>query len=129
MTNAVDSVKSVYAGFASGDIGAVLEALDPAIEWTEAEGFPYGGTYVGRDAVLANVFMKLGTEWDGFAAVPSEYVCDGDIIVALGEYSGTFKATGKHFRAPFVHVWRSRGGALVNFRQHTDTAIVQAALR
>jgi hypothetical protein len=26
-------------------------ALDPAIEWTEAEGFPYGGTYVGRDAV------------------------------------------------------------------------------
>ena len=129
MTNAVDSVKSVYAGFASGDINAVLEALDPAIEWTEAEGFPYGGTYVGRDAVLANVFMKLGTEWDGFAAVPSEYVCDGDIIVALGDYSGTFKATGKHFRAPFVHVWRSRGGALVKFRQYTDTAIVQAALR
>ena len=129
MTSAVDTVRSLYAGFASGDVGAVLGALDPAIEWTEAEGFPYGGTYVGRDAVLANVFMKLATEWDGFAAVPSEYVCQGDTVVALGEYSGSFKATGKHFRAPFVHVWRSRGGALVNFRQHTDTAIVQAALR
>lgn len=129
MTSAVDAVKSLYAGFASGDVGAVLGALDPTIEWTEAEGFPYGGTYVGRDAVLASVFMKLATEWDGFAAVPSEYVCQGDTVVAIGEYSGTFKATGKHFRAPFVHVWRSRGGALVNFRQHTDTAIVQAALR
>ena len=68
---------------------------------------------MGRDAVLANVFMKLATEWDGFAAVPSEYVCQGDTVVAIGEYSGTFKATGKHFfRTPFVHVWRSRGGAL-----------------
>jgi ketosteroid isomerase-like protein len=99
MTSAVDTVKSLYAGFASGDVGAVLGALDPAIEW------------------------------DGFAAVPSEFVCQGDTVVAIGEYSGTFKATGKHFRTPFVHVWRSRGGALVNFRQHTDTAIVQAALR
>jgi ketosteroid isomerase-like protein len=129
MASAVDTVKSLYAGFASGDVGAVLGALDPGVEWTEAEGFPYGGTYVGRDAVLANVFMKLATEWDGFMAVPAEYVCQGDTVVAIGEYSGTFKATGKHFRAPFVHVWRSRGGALVNFRQHTDTAIVQATLR
>ena len=129
MTGAVDAVKSVYAGFASGDVGAVLGALDPSIEWTEAQGFPYAGTYVGRDSVLANVFMKLATEWDGFAAVPCEYVSQGDTVVALGEYSGTFKATGKHFRAPFAHVWRSRDGALVNFRQHTDTAVVQAALR
>ena len=129
MTSAVDTVKGLYAGFASGDVAAVLGALDPAIEWTEAEGFPYGGTYVGRDAVLANVFMKLATEWDGFMAVPSEYVCQGDTVVAIGEYSGTYKATGRHFRAPFVHVWRSRDGALVKFRQHTDTAIVQAALR
>ena len=79
--------------------------------------------------MLANVFMKLGTESDGFAAVPAEYICDGDVVVALGEYSGTYKATGKSFRAPFVHVWRLRHGSLVRFRQHTDTALVQAVLR
>ena len=65
----------------------------------------------------------------GVAGVLCAYACQGDTVVALGEYSGSFKATGKPFRAPFVHVWRSRGGALVRFRQHTDTAIVQAALR
>ena len=53
MTNTADAVKSVYAGLASGDIGALLGALDPAIERTEAEGFPYGGTYVGRATVQA----------------------------------------------------------------------------
>jgi ketosteroid isomerase-like protein len=28
-----------------------------------------------------------------------------------------------------VHVWRFRNGAIVGFRQHTDTVLVQAALR
>ena len=32
------------------------------IEWTEAAGFPYDGTHVGPEAVLSNVFMRLGTE-------------------------------------------------------------------
>ncbi len=110
MATNLEQVQKIYADFATGDIPAVLGTLDSSIEWTEAEGFPYGGTYVGRDAVLASVFMKLGTEWDGFAAVPAEYICDGDVVVALGEYSGTYKATGKSFRAPFVHVWRLRKG-------------------
>ena len=47
----------------------MLGALAPDIRWTEAEGFPYGGTYVGPDAILQGVFMRLGTEWDGYAAV------------------------------------------------------------
>jgi hypothetical protein len=34
-----------------------------------------------------------------FAAVPSEFVADGSTVVALGEYSATYKATGKSFRA------------------------------
>lgn len=99
------------------------------MHWTEAEGFPYGGTYIGPDAVLQNVFVKLGSEWDGFAATPHELVADGDTVVALGEYSGAFKATGKRFSAPFAHVWKLKGGRIVTFRQITDTVIVQRALQ
>jgi ketosteroid isomerase-like protein len=128
MASNLQRIEELYAAFAKGDVPAVLAALDPAIEWTEAEGFPYGGTYIGHAAVLGGVFMKLGTEWDGFSAVPREFVSEADTVVALGEYSGTYKATGKAFRAPFVHVWKFRSGAAVSFHQHTDTAIVQAAL-
>lgn len=53
------SVQSAYDAFAEGDIPAVLDFLSPGIEWTEAEGFPYGGTYTGPDAVLTGVFMRL----------------------------------------------------------------------
>ena len=46
---------------------------------------------MGPDAVLQNVFMRLGTEWDGFAVVPREIVAEGETVVALGEYSGTYR--------------------------------------
>lgn len=128
MTTHSETINTLYAAFASGDIPTVLAAFAPDISWTEAEGFPYGGTYIGPEAVLQNVFMKLGSEWDGFAAVSHELVAEGETVVALGEYSGTYKATGKSFSAPFVHVWKFKGGSIASFTQHTDTAVVQSAL-
>ena len=122
-------VRGVYDAFAQGDMPSVLGAMEADIEWTEAEGFPYGGTYHGPEAVLENVFVKLGTEWDGFQAVPDELVEDGDTVVALGHYRGTYKATGKSMHVPMVHVWKLRDGKVHRFRQHTDTAVVQRALR
>lgn len=129
MTEHSDTINSLYAAFASGDIPTVLAAFAPDISWTEAEGFPYGGTYIGPEAVLQNVFMKLGSEWDGYAAVPHELIAEGETVVALGQYSGTYKATGKSFSAPFVHVWKFKDGGIAVFTQHTDTAVVQSALK
>ncbi len=129
MTGHSDTIANLYAAFGRGDVPSVLAAFAANISWTEAEGFPYGGTYVGPDAVLQNVFAKLGSEWNGYAAVPHEFVASGDTVVALGEYSGTYKATGKNFKAPFAHVWKFDGGRIVSFTQHTDTAVVQRALQ
>jgi ketosteroid isomerase-like protein len=129
MPTPADTITGLYQAFARGDVPAVLAAFSPDISWTEAEGFPYGGTYVGPDAVLLGVFARLGSEWDGFAAVPREFIASADTVVALGEYSGTYKATGKSFKAPFAHVWKFSGGLVVSFTQHTDTAVVQRALR
>lgn len=123
MKSSLDTVRSVYAAFAAGDVPSVLSALAPSVVWTEAAGGPYGGVSVGPDAVLANVFMKLGTEWDGFSAIPHEFVADGSTVVALGEYSATYKATGKSFRAPFAHVWKLEGDKVASFHQYTDTAV------
>ena len=127
MTNA-EIVKGIYNAFSIGDIPAVLAFWATDIEWTEAEGFPYGGVYVGPNAVLENVFMKLGTEWEGFSAVPGQFVAEGDVVVSLGTYSGKYIATGKSMRVPFAHVWTLLDGKAVKFAQYTDTLIVSQAL-
>ena len=125
----LDSVKAVYQAFAEGDIPSVLGFLSRDIEWTEAEGFPYGGTYHGPNSVLTDVFMRLGSEWIGFAAVPDEFIDGGDTVVALGRYSGTYKKTGKSFQANFAHVWKVQDGKAVRFIQYVDTLLVNRALQ
>jgi len=73
-TTPLDAVRSGYAAFARGDVPAVLGLLDPRVEGTEAAGFPYPGTFVGPEAVLHGVFMKLGTEWEGWSAVLQPFI-------------------------------------------------------
>ena len=65
---------------------------------------------IGPDAVLNEAVMKLGGEWDGYAAVPRKFIADGAAVVVLGEYSVTCKATGKCFTAPLAHVMPSVAG-------------------
>lgn len=125
----LDSVKATYQAFAKGDIPSVLGFLSPDIDWTEAEGFPYAGTYHGPQAVLGGVFMRLGGEWNGFAAVPDEFIDAGDTIVVLGKYSGTYKKTGKSFQANFAHVWKIENGKAVRFIQYVDTLLVHRAVQ
>ncbi len=121
-------IESVYKSFSTGDIPGLLGTFDENIEWTEAEGFPYGGTYLGANEILENVFMKLGGEWEGFSAAPDEILDAGDKIVTLGHYSGKFNATGKSMKVPFAHVWTLRDGKIVKFVQYTDTLKVSEVL-
>lgn len=129
MSSNLDLIRAGYSAFAVGDIPTVLAMMSPTIEWTDAEGGPYGGVYVGPQAVLEGVFMKLGGEWDGYMAVPHEFVAEGSTVVALGQYSGTYKATGKSFKAPFAHVWKFLDGKATSFQQYTDTVVHQRPLQ
>ena len=118
-------IDSLYDAFANGDVPTVLGAMDPNIEWIEAEGFMYGGTYTGPNAVLENVFMKFATEWEGFTVVADKIVDGGDgNVVGLGTYSGKYLKTGKSMSVPFAHAWEFRDGKITRMRQFTDTAVI-----
>ncbi|MDB5721300.1 MAG: hypothetical protein JWP15_1918 [Alphaproteobacteria bacterium] len=119
----VDLIHGIYEAFGKGDMQAVLGAMSQDMEWSEAENFPYadGNPYRGHEAILGGVFARLGGEWDGFAAVPEEFLDAGDTIVVLGRYKGSFKATGRPIDAQMAHVWRVRDGKAVRFHQYTDT--------
>ena len=124
----VDVVNRLYAGFAAGDIDAVVATFADDIEWTEAAGCPYAGTFVGSEAIVENVFRRLGTEWDGFKAEPDRVISDGDQAAARGWYSGTYKQTGKSFRARFVHWYTVTDGKIARFEQVVDSSKVNEAV-
>ena len=119
----VDLIRALYDALAAGDIPTALALMSPDIVWHEAENFPYAdrSPYRGPDAVLAGVFARLGGEWEGFAAVPEEYLDAGDAVVVLGRYRGAWPATSQAMNAQMVHVWRVAGGKIAAFQQYVDT--------
>ena len=118
-------VEGVYASFAQGDVPAVLGAMADDIQWVEADGFPLAGTHVGPQAVLEGVFMRLGEIGDEFAAVPDQFVAEGDTVVALGNYSWKQKGSGDPAVVKMAHVWTVTDGKLATFQQHVDTVRVR----
>jgi ketosteroid isomerase-like protein len=126
----LETVRSLYAAFAKGDVPTVLGVLAPNIEWREADNFIYadGNPYVGPTAVLQGVFLRLATEWDGFAANPEQFFDAGETVIVTGRYTGAYKATGKSVNAQFVHCWTLEGGKAARFQQYADTLqVAQAA--
>ncbi len=119
----VQFMRGLYEAFGKSDVPAVLAGMDQKIEWNEAENFAYadGNPYMGPQAIVEGVFMRLATEWDGFTVSPADFLDAGDRVVTRGTYTGTFKATGKKVRAQFAHIWNFEGGKLVGFQQYTDT--------
>lgn len=123
------TIEEMYAAFGRGDMPTIMGALDPEIEWWEAENFIYAdkNPYRGPQAVLEGVFMRIGMQWDGFAVSPEEVLDAGDTVVGRGYYSGKYRQTGREVRAQFAHVFKFRDGKVVLFQQYTDTAQFQQA--
>jgi uncharacterized protein len=129
--NSVERVKALYGAFATGDVPTVLGGMDPGIHWSEAEGNPYqpsGAPWVGPQAILDNLFMKLATEWDSYTVHPETFYDAGDSAVVEGRYSGKYLATGVEIDFPYCHVFTFAGDKLVRFQQYTNTAALQQAV-
>src|SRR5262245_54344932 len=127
----VDLLKNLYEAFGRGDIPTVLGAMSPHIKWYEAESNPYmpsGEAWVGPDAVLNNLFLRLGAEWDGFAVHPRSFYSAGNAVIVAARYSGKFKPTGKSIDAQVCHIWELEDGKVTRFQQYADTAKLREAM-
>jgi uncharacterized protein len=125
----LDIVKRLYTAFSDRDQNTILQIFDPNIEWIQNEGFPGGGRHFGVDAILNDVFAKFRSEWETWQAVVEEWLDAGDTIIALGEYRGTYKSTGKLTKAAFAHVYRLKDNRIIKFQQYTDTLKVAEAMQ
>ncbi|GAB4372514.1 MAG: hypothetical protein Kow0042_15870 [Calditrichia bacterium] len=123
--NNVEILKKGYQHFAEGHVEAVLEIFDPAIVWNECSGFPFiegDGIFTGHNAIVQGVFSKIPEYYDGFNIEIDELLPSGDRVTMVGHYTGTWKATGKKFRANATHIWTFKDGKATHFFQAVDTA-------
>ena len=72
---------------------------------------------------------RCARDWDGYTFKLERLVDGGHTILGIGDYSGTFRATGKAMRARVVHVWELEGGKVRRFEQFCDTRRVLDAMK
>lgn len=129
MTN-LEIVRSTYEGKTSKENGQnLVKYAAENIVWTEADGFPYAGTYIGLENVMKNVFTRLGSEWIDYKFTPEDYVAGDDKVVAYGTYTGTYRVTGKSFNARVAHIWKLKDGRIISFEQFVDNQIVNNSMK
>ena len=123
--NNLELLKQGYKDFAEGNVEAVVAIWQPDIVWAECTGFPFvkgDGIFVGAQAIIENVFAKIPEYYDGFNIEITDFIDGGDKIVMVGYYTGTWKPTGKKFKANAMHAWTIKNGMVSHFFQAADSA-------
>lgn len=118
-------VESLYEAFARGDIPTVLGLLDPEVQWREANPYqPSGEAWVGPDAIVRNLFEKLGEDWAEFTIQPSSFHDAGDVVTVEGRFVGRHGRTGKSLDCQICHL-TVENGRITKFQQNLDTGQLQ----
>ena len=127
----LSTIKGVYNAFATGDFPGFLNAMDPNIEWNEAESFPYadGNPYIGPDAVVQGVMSRIGADWEYWTISDQVYhVTMEAMVIVTARYNAKHKISGKVIRAQVTHMWTLKEGKITKFQQYADTLQVTQAM-
>lgn len=122
-------VQEAYAAFGRGDVQALLGYFDEHILWKPVYGaarhVPTAGERQGKASV--GEFFKIVSEQVNFLRFePTEFVAQGDKVVALGHYVGK-APTGRAFDSDFVMVFTLSDGKVIQFQEFSDSAAINAA--
>jgi hypothetical protein len=121
-------VRSFYDAVAAEDLDAVLDLLDPQVEWRAPESLPWGGTFHGHEGVR-DFFAKVVDQPAEFGREVQAYLPAGDRVAVVLRLFGRRKVGDGEFNVLEIHIWTIRDGRLVDFDGTFDTATVLRALQ
>ncbi len=121
-TSNTETVSNFYENVKRGDIAAATSVFADDLIWVEPP-FPGhdGGTFHGKENILANVLGPFIATWTELSVTPERISDTGEVVIVHGRYRGRHKETGRPFESRFVHTWTLREGQAVRFEMLADT--------
>ena len=123
-------VQDMYAAYTRGDVPGILSHMDNSITFTVpgTQANPLAGTRRGL-AAMKQFYADLASIVDLNVFEPREYIAQGNKVVVLVHYAGTFRSTGRRMEADSAMVWTLENGKVVRFQEYTDTEAAANAAR
>jgi hypothetical protein len=123
------TIQELYAAFGRGDMATIMAGLADDVVW-ESEGVAVlkaSGIRHGK-AETMGFFAALAAENADSKLTITEYVASGDVVMTIGRFAGTARATGKKIDTPIAHYWEFRDGKVVRYVGFSNTAAFVEAL-
>ena len=115
------NVGVVRGFYEAEDVPAMLEFLDPQVEWRAPESLPWGGTFRGHDG-YRDFFEIVVDQIAEFRREMLEYLDAGERVVVLLRQMGRRTGNDAEYDVPEVHVETIRHGKIVDFEGSFDIA-------
>jgi ketosteroid isomerase-like protein len=116
VTEHVEMARRGWEAFNRKDFEAVLDMMDPDVEWRPAQGpgGVEGQVYRGRDAYGDWLYKDLPEVWEDFHAEDLEVVDAGEgRVIVSGYVVGTGRGSGAEVRVAFSQLGWFRDGKVV----------------
>jgi ketosteroid isomerase-like protein len=118
----VERVRRGIEAFNRGDVEAVLEGLDPEIEWHVPPVLPDQAVYRGHEGVR-ELFRSLEDSFSEVQLMVEEIVDAGDQVMMLAAVRGRGRESGLEVESPsFGWVWTARGGKALRVEVYPNRA-------
>jgi len=125
MASNLETTKRGYDLFKQGDIATLIKDLvDDSCTWITPgpeNKLPWAGHFKGKQGI-ADFFTRVGQNLEFSEFAPSEFIEQGDTVVAIGRAIARSKKTGKTIKDDWVHIFKYRQGRIVSFQEYSDTA-------
>jgi ketosteroid isomerase-like protein len=123
----VDVVRAVFGAFASGDLAALTDLLQPDATWHHHNDDRLGGIHRGSDAVIAYLTESALLTGGTLQAVPQSVMADGAGHVAVSVRLSASRPDGRSMDGPQVLLVTVEGGRVGAIEQFVGEPAAVAA--
>lgn len=129
MLSPLETIQASYeAMLGRGDLEGFLSFFADDGVLLEADSLPYGGRFVGIDAIRGALIKVIET-YSAFSFKPDVFTTSGEWVIAYGMFEVTARATGKQVSFPLAEASRVVDGKIKLIHPvYSDTAAILAAL-
>ena len=117
----VEAVERLYGAFNRRDMAAMLDLIDPEVEWVPVLAVLEGDVYRGHEGFRSWV-EALDPDWETFEVDYEELRDLGDRVLAFGHWRGRGRASGVEFGQPATWLYEIKDGRVVRLQTFTDRA-------
>jgi ketosteroid isomerase-like protein len=108
-----DLVRRAYDVFDT-DLDALVQMLDPNVEWVSPSDSIEPGTRRGHEGVRS-AYAATAAAWDRPSHTPEEFLDGGEKVLVAVTFRGHGRGSGMEAERPEFHVWTIQDGRVMRF--------------